>query len=108
MDNEALIQAFDTAQSSASSPVSLLADVAALQARVPTTRQAQNVQGNVPTLIGQHGPPHFHTKYNANSLSSSSSALTHACPVYSIRHACKAQQAEEQRDSGFFCRERFN
>ena len=67
MDNAALFQAFDSAQSSAFSPVSLLADVAALQARVPTTRQAHNVQRNVPTLIDQHGPPHFHTKYNANS-----------------------------------------
>jgi len=107
MDNAALFQAFDSAQSSAFSPVSLLADVAALQARVPTTRQASNVQRNVSTLIDQHGPPHFHTKYNANSLSSSSSALTQACHANSARHASKARQAGE-RDSGFICRERFN
>ena len=103
MDNAVLFQAFVSAQSSAFSPVSLLADVAALQARVPTTRQAQNVQRNVPTLIDQHGPPHYHTNCHANS-----SALTQACHANSVVHACKAQQAGEQRDSGFICRERFN
>ena len=102
MDNAALFQAFDSAQSSAFSPVSLLADVAALQARVTTTRQAHNVQRNVPTLIDQHGPPHYHTKCHANS-----SALTQACHANSVVHACKARQAGE-RDSGFICRERFN
>jgi hypothetical protein len=108
MDNAALFQAFDSAQSSAFSPVSLLADVAALQARVPTTRQASNVQRNVSTLIDQHGPPHYHTNCHANSLSTSSPALAHACPANSARHFSKARQAGEQRDSGFICRERFN
>ena len=102
MDNAALFQAFDSAQSSAFSPVSLLADVAALQARVPAARHAHNVQTNAPTLIDQHGPPHYHTNCHANS-----SALAHAYPANSFRHFSKAQQAGE-RDSGFICRERFN